>query len=173
MHAIAAKALCFKMAATDEFRTYAASVVANAKKLCAALAERGFRIVSGGTDNHLILVDVKGSRNVTGKDAEKLLEDAGITVNKNMIPFDKEKPFVTSGVRLGTAAVTTRGMGEAEMERIAEIIDKVLSAPEDATSRLAARKEIKELSEAFPLYPELLQAPSGVRAASSPLAQKP
>lgn len=167
MHAIAAKALCFKMAASDEFKTYATRVVANAKRLCTALGERGYRIVSGGTDNHLVLLDVKGSRNVTGKDAERLLGEAGITVNKNMIPFDGEKPFVTSGVRLGTAAVTTRGMGEAEMDRIADVIDKALSASEDGTLRAVLRKKVRELSEAFPLYPELLESPTGVRASSS------
>lgn len=157
VHVMAAKAVCFKLAMEPEFKTYAAQVVANAKALARALAERGYRIVSGGTDNHLILVDCKGSRGVTGKDAERILNGAGVTVNKNMIPFDQEKPLVTSGIRVGTAAVTTRGMKEPEMERIADAMDRVLSHPEDGVEHNGVRDLVKALSEEFPLYPDFVE----------------
>ncbi len=154
MHVIAAKAVALKEAMTPEFRAYQVQVVKNASALAAALARRGFRIVSGGTDNHLMLVSV-AEKGLTGKKAEKLLDDVGITVNKNTIPFDPEKPFVTSGIRLGTPAVTTRGMREGEMEEIADIIAAVLERPEDDTVIESARARVTKLVDRFPLYPGL------------------
>ena len=151
VHAIAAKAVCFKLAAAPEFKEYTRQVVKNAAELAKAMQERGFRLVSGGTDNHLMLVDLRPKK-ITGKAAETVLEDAGITTNKNAIPFDPEKPMVTSGLRLGSAAVTTRGMKEEEMRVIAEGIDDVLSAPEDAAVIKRVRARMAELSSAFPLY---------------------
>ncbi|MFV8151043.1 MULTISPECIES: serine hydroxymethyltransferase [Synergistaceae] len=156
VHAIAGKAVTFMLAGTDEFKKYAAQVVSNASALAKALTERGFRLVSGGTDNHLILLDVR-SRNVTGKEAEVLLGEVGITSNKNMIPFDPAKPMVTSGVRLGTAAVTTRGMKETEMEAIADAIERVLSAPESEEIKKEVRGRMAALTEEFPLYPDLAE----------------
>ncbi len=149
-HVIAAKAVAFGEALTPDFRSYAAQVVANAKALAAGLMERGYAVVSGGTDTHLFLVDLR-SRNITGKDAEQRLDQAGITVNKNTIPDDPQSPFVTSGIRLGTPALTTRGMGIAEMQQVAELIDRVLS---DSGNEVIARVrgEVEELAAAFPLY---------------------
>lgn len=154
MHVIAAKATCFKLAMQPEFKEYAKQVVANAKALAKGLSERGFRLVSGGTDNHMMLVDLR-SKNITGKEAEKILESVGITVNKNMIPFDPEKAMITSGIRIGTPALTTRGMKEKEMEIVAELIDRALSHPDDEVEKERVRKEVKELVHFFPLYPEL------------------
>lgn len=154
MHVIAAKATCFKLAMQPEFKEYAKQVVANAKALAKGLSERGFRLVSGGTDNHMMLVDLR-SKKITGKEAEKILESVGITVNKNMIPFDPEKAMITSGIRIGTPALTTRGMKEKEMEIVAELIDRVLSHPDDEVEKERVRKEVKELVHFFPLYPEL------------------
>lgn len=156
VHSIAGKAVTFMLAGTDEFKKYAAQVVSNASALAKALTERGFRLVSGGTDNHLILLDVR-SRNVTGKEAEVLLGEVGITSNKNMIPFDPAKPMVTSGVRLGTAAVTTRGMKETEMETIADAIEKVLSAPDREEVKKEVKARMAALTEEFPLYPDLAE----------------
>ncbi|HEV8356312.1 MAG TPA: serine hydroxymethyltransferase [Gemmatimonadales bacterium] len=150
MHIIAAKAVAFGEAMTREFRTYSRRTVANAKRLAAALIERGFAIVSGGTDSHVMLVDLR-SRGLTGKAAEQLLVRADITVNKNTIPDDPQSPFVTSGIRLGTPALTTRGMGEAEMTRIAGLIDEVLTRRDDATVA-RVRSEVRELASGFPLY---------------------
>ncbi|HEY8496983.1 MAG TPA: serine hydroxymethyltransferase [Limnochordales bacterium] len=152
MHVIAAKAVALKEALTPAFRAYQQQIVKNAQALAAALQARGFRLISGGTDNHLMLVDVKSSRGLTGKQAETLLDEVGITVNKNTIPFDTEKPAVGSGLRLGTPAVTTRGMKEAEMEEIADIIDRVLSHPGDETVRQEARERVARLCAAYPLY---------------------
>ena len=126
-----------------------------AAALAAALAERGFRLVGGGTENHLMLVDLR-PKGMTGKLAENTLDKAGITVNKNKIPFDPEKPLITSGIRIGTPAVTTRGMKEAEMERIAELIDRALQAPSDAAHLESVRGQVRDLAARFPLYPELL-----------------
>lgn len=154
MQMIAAKATCFKIAASDAFKAYAKSVVDNAAALCRGLMDRGYRIVSGGTDNHIILLDVR-SKSITGKAAEQALGAAGITVNKNAIPFDPEKPMVTSGLRLGTAAVTARGMGVKEMDAIASAIDITLSAPEDGSARAKARKMTQDLASSFPLYSSL------------------
>ncbi|TDA69753.1 MAG: serine hydroxymethyltransferase [Clostridia bacterium] len=148
MHVIAAKAVCFKEAATAAFRTYQQRVVANARILAEALQQRGYRLVAGGTDNHMLLVDL-GNKGLTGDRAEKMLDAAGITVNKNAIPFDPEKPAVTSGVRLGTPAITTRGMDGPAVQRVAEAVDLALTGHEEA-----ARKLVQELCEAFPLYPE-------------------
>lgn len=155
MHVIAAKAVALREAQQPEFVAYQRQVVANAKALAGALADRGFRIVSGGTDTHLLLVDVKTSRNLTGKQAEELLDAVGVTVNKNTIPWETESPMVTSGIRIGTPALTTRGMGEEQMVTIADIIDQVLSAPDDEDVRRRAMGQVKELAAAFPLYPEL------------------
>jgi glycine hydroxymethyltransferase len=149
-HVIAAKAVALAEAATPGFRAYAAQVCANARALAAALEARGCAIVSGGTDTHLFLVDLR-SKGLTGKDAERLLDRAGITVNKNTIPGDPQSPFVTSGIRVGTPAVTTRGLGATEMERIADLMDRVLAARDDATIE-RVRREVRALSEAFPLY---------------------
>jgi glycine hydroxymethyltransferase len=149
-HVIAAKAVAFGEALTPDFKRYAKQVVANAKALAERLVERGFAIVSGGTDTHLMLVDLR-PKNMTGKAAEELLGRADITVNKNAIPDDPQKPFVTSGIRLGTPALTTRGMGVAEMRRIADLIDRVMTHPDDATIA-AVRGEVRALADAFPLY---------------------
>ncbi len=155
MHIIAAKAVCFKEAATPEFAAYQKQIVKNAARLAAALQSAGFRIVSGGTDNHIVLVDVF-SKGHTGKVAEAALGRAGITVNKNAIPFDQNPPMVASGVRLGTAAVTTRGMGEAEMDLIAEFITRAMASPEDAGALAMVKAEVEQLCRKFPLYPERL-----------------
>ena len=149
-HVIAAKAVAFGEALTDDFRTYAAAIVANARALAEALVERGFAIVSGGTDTHLMLVDLR-PKNLTGKVAEQVLGRAGITVNKNTIPDDPQSPFVTSGIRIGTPALTTRGMGTAEMELIAGLIDRALTSPDDDTLA-GIRREVETLSAEFPLY---------------------
>ena len=147
MHVIAAKAACFKEALQPEFKEYQAQVVKNAKALCEGLKKRGIKIVSGDTDNHLMLVDLT-EKDVSGKELEKRLDCAHITCNKNTIPNDPRSPFVTSGVRLGTPAVTTRGMKEDDMEKIAEIIDMVISGEENIE---AARKMAAELTEKYPL----------------------
>lgn len=151
MHVIAAKAVCFKEALSDEFKQYQSQVVRNAKTLAKGLVDCGFDLVSGGTDNHLILVDLR-SKHITGKEAEKLLEDVGITVNKNAIPYDPEKPTVTSGIRLGTPALTTRGMKEKEMDKIAQLIDKTLTSSDDARVKEEIISEVQNLCEEFPLY---------------------
>ena len=156
MHIIAAKAVCFKEAASPEFAAYQQQIVKNAARLAAALQSAGFRIVSGGTDNHIVLVDVF-SKGQTGKAAEAALGHAGITVNKNAIPFDQNPPMVASGVRLGTPAVTSRGMGEAEMDQIAEFITLVLSSPDDIGTLAMVKIQVEELCRKFPLYPERLR----------------
>ena len=153
MHVIAAKAVCFRDAATPEFKDYQKQLVANAKRLSAAMTAAGFRIVSGGTDNHIILVDTF-SKGITGKAAEAALGTAGITVNKNAIPFDKNPPMVASGVRLGTPAVTTRGMGEAQMDEIAGLIARALATPDDSAALTMVKAEVEQLCRKFPLYPE-------------------
>jgi glycine hydroxymethyltransferase len=150
-HIIAAKAVALKEAATPEFRAYQRQVVENARVFADAVASHGFRIVSGGTDNHLFLVDV-GKKGLTGKVSEKALDLAGITVNKNTIPFDPNPPMVTSGLRIGTPAVTTRGMGPKEMTTIAGWIAEVLAAPEDAAVQARVHAKVRELAAAFPLY---------------------
>jgi glycine hydroxymethyltransferase len=159
VHIIAAKAVAFKEALQPEFKAYQQQVIKNAKALAEAVAETGFRIVSGGTDNHVFLVDVF-SKGILGKDAEKALEAAHITVNKNTIPFDTNPPMKASGIRLGSPAVTTRGMGEAEMKQIASVIAEVLQAPTDETVRQNVIGKVKELTARFPLYANRLQASS-------------
>jgi glycine hydroxymethyltransferase len=152
-HVIAAKAVAFKEAQAPAFKDYCGRIVSNAKTLASSLSSRGFELVSGGTDNHLMLVDLR-SRNLTGKVAEQSLDRAGITVNKNTVPRETQSPFVTSGIRIGTPAVTTRGMGETEMTRIAALIDRVLTAPDDAGVTAAVRADVRTLTAAFPLYPD-------------------
>ncbi|MEE9456088.1 MAG: serine hydroxymethyltransferase [bacterium] len=154
MHVIAAKAVCLAEALKPEFKEYQKQIVANAAALAARLAENGLRIVSGGTDTHLMLVDLRPVE-LTGKVAEKRLEDAGITVNKNTIPFDPQKPFVTSGIRIGTPALTTRGMKEPEMEAIGDMIARVLKDIENDAVVAEVREEVRELCERFPLYAEM------------------
>jgi glycine hydroxymethyltransferase len=154
MHIIAAKAVCFKEALTPEFRAYQQQIVKNAVRLAGGLAGAGFRLVSGGTDNHLMLVDVF-SRGLTGKVAEAALGRAGITVNKNAIPFDTQPPMTASGIRIGTPAVTTRGLREPEMDTIAALITRVLAAPEDEVVARAVKSDVEALCRTFPLYPEL------------------
>ena len=151
MHVIAAKAVAFREAQAPEWRAYQGQIVKNARALAEALMARGFRLVSGGTDTHLILVDLT-ARNVTGKDAQEALDRAWITVNKNGIPFDTKGPMVTSGIRIGTPAVTTRGMKEPEMARIADFIDRVLSRAGDGQVEAAVRGQVQELTSQFPLY---------------------
>jgi glycine hydroxymethyltransferase len=155
MHIIAAKAVCFKEAAEPAFAAYQRQIVANAARLASAIAAQGFRLVSGGTDNHLMLVDV-WSKGLTGKDATAALGKAGITVNQNTIPFDQNPPLKASGIRIGTPAVTTRGMGEAEMDVIGELIVRVLAAPADDQVHRMVRTEVETLCRKFPLYPDLL-----------------
>lgn len=155
MHTIAAKAVCLHEALQPSFRDYQAQIVKNAARLAEILLQEGLRLVSGGTDNHLMLVDVS-PLGLTGKAAEKILEAASITVNKNGIPFDPNPPMVTSGIRIGTPALTTRGMRESEMECIGKLIARVLREPESESARSYVRKEVARLTEAFPLYPERL-----------------
>jgi glycine hydroxymethyltransferase len=155
-HVIAAKAVAFGEANTDAFRDYARRVVENAQVLAEAMMERGFAIVSGGTDTHLMLVDLR-AKELTGKDAERLLGLAGITVNKNTIPDDPQSPFVTSGIRIGTPALTTRGLGRPEMVRIAHLIDDALSHRDDVTLE-RVRHDVEELAGKFPLYPDAFGA---------------
>jgi len=157
MHVIAAKAVAFKEALSPEFKVYQTQVVKNAKALAAELIANGLRIVSGGTDNHLMLVDMRPMK-CTGKDANDALNTAGIVVNKNGIPFDPEKPAITSGIRIGTPSVTTRGMKEAEMKTIANLIHKVITNRTDNSVLESVSKQVKELCDAFPLYPERSKA---------------
>jgi len=151
-HVIAAKAVALKEALEPGFTTYSRQIVANAQALAKALVDRGYQLVSGGTDNHLMLVDLR-NKGLTGKVAEKALDLAAITVNKNTVPKETQSPFVTSGIRIGTPAVTTRGMREPEMARIAELIDRVLMSAEDASVAERVKEEVRSLSGAFPLYP--------------------
>ncbi|SHM62350.1 serine hydroxymethyltransferase [Gracilibacillus kekensis] len=151
MHVIAAKAVAFKEALQPSFKEYGENIIKNAKRFGEVLESEGVRTVSGGTDNHLLLLDVRGL-NLTGKVAEKALDEVGITTNKNTIPFDPESPFVTSGIRVGTAAVTSRGFGEAEMEEVAKIIALTLKNPEDEATLKAASERVTALTAKFPLY---------------------
>lgn len=151
MHVIAAKAVAFGEALKPEFAEYQKQVRKNAKTLAEEFLRRGYELVSGGTDNHLILVDLR-SKGLNGKIAEESLDHAGITVNKNMVPFDTESPFVTSGIRIGTPAMTTRGFGEAEFIRVAELIDRVLQDPESEENRKRVRDDVREMCQNFPLY---------------------
>ncbi|MGI8385771.1 serine hydroxymethyltransferase [Robertmurraya sp. P23] len=153
MHVIAAKAVAFGEALQDSFKEYAANIISNAKTLAESLQKEGINLVSGGTDNHLLLIDVR-SLGLTGKVAEHVLDEVGITVNKNTIPFDTASPFVTSGIRIGTAAVTSRGFGAAEMEEIASIISFTLKNHEDEAKLAEARDRVSALTSRFTLYPE-------------------
>jgi glycine hydroxymethyltransferase len=154
MHIIAAKAVCFKEAMESSFAAYQRQIVANAARLSSSLSSHGFRLVSGGTDNHLMLVDVF-SKGLTGKVAEAALGKASITVNKNAIPFDQNPPMVASGIRVGTPAITTRGMREPEMDQIGDLIARVLASPEDDRALGMVKDEVERLCRKFPLYPEL------------------
>lgn len=156
MHVIAGKAVALKEALSSEFKTYQEQVVQNAKTLADTLTQKGWRLVSGGTDNHLMLVDVQ-PKNLTGKDCSEMLDRAAITVNKNTIPFDKQSPFKGGGIRIGTPAVTTRGMKENQMQEIGGYIDAVLSHPADEDKIRSVRADVTRLTERFPLYPSLLK----------------
>ncbi|HHY13798.1 MAG TPA: serine hydroxymethyltransferase [Thermoanaerobacterales bacterium] len=151
MHIIAAKAVCFKEAMMPEFAEYQKQVISNAKSLAENLKENGFSLISDGTDNHLILIDLR-NKGLTGKKAEAVLDNIGITVNKNTIPYDPETPFVTSGIRLGTPAITSRGMKESEMGEIAELINETINNCDDEAKLKAIKKKVKTLCERFPLY---------------------
>jgi glycine hydroxymethyltransferase len=151
MHVIAAKAVAFKEALSAEFRNYQRQIVSNARRLAAELSERGYRLVSGGTDNHLMLVDLR-KKGLTGAEAELTLDKAWITVNKNSIPFDPEKPAVTSGIRVGTPAVTSRGMDEEDMAAIAQFIHQALEAHEDADAIERVRQQVADFCSRFPLH---------------------
>ena len=151
-HVIAAKAVAFGEALQDDFKVYQQQVIQNAKTLANTLTDEGFRVVSGGTDNHLVAVDVKGSVGITGKVAEETLDAIGITCNKNTIPFDQEKPFVTSGIRLGTPAATTRGFDETAFEEVAKIISLVLKDPENEKALAEGKERVKTLTSKHPLY---------------------
>jgi glycine hydroxymethyltransferase len=166
MHVVAAKAVAFKEALAPEFAAYQRQVVANAKALAATLIGEGWRLVSGGTDNHLMLVDVF-SRGITGKDAEAALDRAGITVNKNTIPFDSNKPMTASGIRIGTPALTTRGMREADMETVGRLIARVLADHTRDTVRADVRRDVARLCQRFPLYASRLQTYDRALAAHS------
>jgi glycine hydroxymethyltransferase len=164
MHMIAAKAVCFGEAAKPEFKTYAKNVVENARALAAGLIEEGLRLVSGGTDNHLMLVDMT-PKGISGKKAERLLGEVAITVNKNAIPFDPKPPAITSGVRIGTPAVTTRGMGTDAMRRIAKLIGRALSnLDEDEKVKAELKRKVEELAGEYPLYPDLVGESGRVKA---------
>lgn len=156
MHVIAAKAVCFKEALKPEFKKYQAQILKNCKALSSEMGKLGYRIVAGGTDTHLFLADLTNKK-ITGKEAAAVLDKAGITVNKNLIPFDTQPPFIGSGIRIGTPAVTTRGMKEPEMKKIARFIDKVLSHANDEKNILEVRKEVSALVKAFPLYKGLIR----------------
>ena len=152
-HVVAAKAVAFHEALQPSFKAYQQQILDNARALAEGLVAAGLRLVSGGTDNHLMLVDLRPKK-LNGKIAEESLGKAGITVNKNMIPWDPEKPFVTSGIRVGTPALTTRGMGVAEMRLVASLIGRVLDAPGDEASLSRVKDEVRELTRQFPLYPD-------------------
>ncbi|HEX9829928.1 MAG TPA: serine hydroxymethyltransferase [Bacteroidota bacterium] len=154
MHCIAAKAVGFRENLQPDFKTYSQQVIKNAQALSNALVKRGYYIISGGTDNHLMLADLR-NKNVTGKQAQEALDEAGITVNKNAVPFDDKSPLITSGIRIGTPALTTRGMKEAQMEIVAGFIDKVITNITNTDVFASVNKEVKTLGDGFPLYPEL------------------
>jgi glycine hydroxymethyltransferase len=157
VHVIAAKAVSFKEALAPEFKAYQRQIVANAKALAETLTGEGWRLVSGGTDNHLMLIDVF-SRGITGKVAEKALENAGITVNKNTIPYDTNSPMVASGIRVGTPALTTRGMKEAEMRQVGVLIARALAAVDDESALAGVRRDVAKMCDRFPLYAARLEA---------------
>jgi glycine hydroxymethyltransferase len=150
-HIIAAKAIAFGEALSENYMKYIIQVKKNAEAMAAALVNRGYQLISGGTDNHMMLIDLR-NKNITGRDAENALGEAAITVNKNMVPFDDKSPFVTSGIRVGTAAVSTRGLKEKHMERIVELIDEVISKPASETNAKKVRKKVNEMMGKHPLY---------------------
>lgn len=154
MHVVAAKAVCFREALTDDFEEYQAQIVKNTRALASALHDEGWSLVSEGSDNHLVLVDLRGD-GITGKEVEESLEEVGITVNKNTVPGEERSPTVTSGVRIGTPALTTRGMREEQMERVGELISRVMSNPDDDGIKQEVADEVETLCEEFPLYPDL------------------
>ena len=154
MHVIAGKAVAFKEALQPDFETYGKQVIANAQALAQTLQSLGYNVISGGTDNHLMLIDLR-NRKMTGKDAQEALDESGITVNKNGVPFDDKSPLITSGIRIGTPALTTRGMKQAEMKYIGELIHRVLSHPGNETEYRKVADDVEELGKRFPLYPEL------------------
>ncbi|MDE3057239.1 MAG: serine hydroxymethyltransferase [Bacteroidota bacterium] len=155
MHIIAAKAVAFKEALQPEFKAYSKQIIANAQALASRLTAKGYHIISGGTDNHLMLIDLR-NKNVTGKDAQEALDQAGITVNKNAVPFDDKSPLITSGIRVGTPALTTRGMQEAEMSIVADLIDQVIQNVGKTSTYEAVKNSVAELCGTFPLYKELM-----------------
>ena len=154
MHIIAAKALAFGEALDPGFKIYTQNIINNAKTMADELLSKDYKLISGGTDTHVILIDLT-NKNITGKSAEKALEQAGITVNKNMVPFDERSPFITSGMRIGTPAITTRGMGEVEMVQIVELIDEVINDIENETLIANVKSKVKSLCKSFPIYREL------------------
>ncbi len=154
MHVIAAKAVAFKEALQGDFKKYAEQVIKNAKALSDKLTSYGFKIISGGTDNHLMLIDLR-NKNITGKQAQELLDEVGITCNKNAVPFDDKSPLITSGIRLGTPALTTRGMNEKDMEKVAEMINDIITNPGSEDVKKSVHKKIDDLTGEYPLYPEL------------------
>jgi glycine hydroxymethyltransferase len=156
MHVIAAKAVSFKEAMTEEFVLYQQQVVKNSQTLGAELTRNGYKVVSGGSDNHLLLLDLT-NKDITGKDAEEILESAGLTVNKNAIPFDTQSRFVTGGIRVGTPAVTSRGLKESEMKQVAEWMNRSILNRRDEQEIAKIRSEVRELCERFPLYPDLYE----------------
>ena len=155
MHIIAAKAVAFKQALSNDFKDYCKQIINNSKTIANEMNNLGYSLVSGGTDTHLVLVDLSNF-NVTGKLAENSLEKAGITVNKNMVPFDQRSPMITSGIRIGTPAMTTRGMKESEMKIIVKFIDRVLKDPENFQNLEAIKKEVNQFCSSFPLYEEIM-----------------
>ena len=154
MHVIAAKAVAFKEALSDDFKIYSKQIIANAKTMANEMIDMGYNLVSGGTDTHLILIDLT-DLNITGKLAEKSLEIAGITVNKNMVPFDTKSPMITSGIRIGTPAITTRGMQEKEMKLIVKLIDRALKNPQNLDNLKQIRNEVINLCHNYPLYKDI------------------
>jgi glycine hydroxymethyltransferase len=153
-HVIAAKAIAFGEILSDEFTQYTKQVIANAQAMAKAFVAKGYNIISGGTDNHLMLIDLR-NKNISGKKAEQILVEADITANKNMVPYDDKSAFVTSGIRFGVAAVTTRGMKEEHMQFIVDAVDKVLMNAEDASIIAAVKNDVNTFMQQFPLYPEL------------------
>jgi glycine hydroxymethyltransferase len=154
-HVIAAKAIAFGEILTEDFKAYGKQVIANAQAMAKAFVSRGYNLISGGTDNHLMLIDLR-NKNLTGKKAQETLDKAHITLNKNAVPFDDKSPFVTSGIRVGVPAVTTRGMNEAHMETVVEFIDKVLMNADDEAVIAEVKVAVKSFMQQFPLYPELV-----------------
>jgi len=153
-HVIAAKAVGFGENLSDDFRSYGKQIISNAQAMVKSFVNRGYNLISGGTDNHLMLIDLR-NKNLTGKKAQETLDKAHITLNKNAVPFDDKSPFVTSGIRVGVPAVTTRGMKEAHMETVVEMIDKVLMSADDEKIIASVRADVKDFMKQFPLYPEL------------------